>query len=70
MYVIRVDSYRHFAVMSCRDLHIMNIDIAGSAESLVTVRLNIFNLEDANFHTNETFISHMILRVTDTQGFR
>jgi len=48
----------------------MNIDIAGSVESLITVRLHIRSLEDASFRTNEMFISHTILRVTDFQGFR
>jgi hypothetical protein len=47
----------------------MNIDKAGSAEILVTVRLHIHSLEDANFRTTEPFVSHTILRVTDSQGF-
>jgi len=46
--------------MSYRDLHIMNIDVAGSAESLVTVRLYIRSVEDASFRSNEPFISHTI----------
>lgn len=48
----------------------MSTDIAGSAEGLETVRLDIRRLEDADFRTNEAFISQKILRVTDSQGFR
>jgi hypothetical protein len=50
MYLSLVDGYQHFAIISYRGLHIRNTDIAGSAETFGTVRLNKHRLEDANFH--------------------
>jgi hypothetical protein len=70
VYASRVDFYQHFAVISYRDLQFMNIDVVGSAECLVTLRLHIRSSEDANVRTNKPFISHAILRVTDSKGFR